>query len=91
MKKSTNVLASVLCSSQSNLPSSAPTTSSLPSNNTSNALSISNQNTRITNMESELGDIKSMLSKILATVSGRTTTRNENTDEEENKWLLMCI
>ena len=36
-------------------------------------------------MESELGDIKSMLSKILATVSGRTTTRNENTDEEENK------
>ena len=85
LEKSTNVLASALRSSRSNPPSSAPTTSSLPSNNTSNALSISNLNTRITNMESELGDVKSMLSRILAAVSGGTTTRNENTDGEGNK------
>ena len=83
--KSTNVLASVFRSSRSNPPSSAPTNLSFPSNNTFNALSISNLNTRITNMESKLGDVKSMLSKILAAVSGGTTTRNENTDGEGNK------
>ena len=36
-------------------------------------------------MESELGDVKSMLNKILAAVSRRTTTRNKNTDGEGNK------
>lgn len=36
-------------------------------------------------MESELGDVKSMISRILAAVSGRTTTRNENTDRKGNK------
>lgn len=91
LKKSTNVLASVFYSSWSDSPSSASTTSSLPSNNSSNALSISNLNTRIMNIELELGDIKSMMSRILAAISGKTTTKNENTDGKENKWLLLYI
>ena len=36
-------------------------------------------------MELELGDVKSMLSRILTAVLGGTTTRNENINGEGNK------
>ena len=88
LEKSTNVLASALRSARSDPPSSSttstsagPASSSLSSND--NALSISNLNNRMTNMESELDDVKSILSRILAAVLGGTTTRNENTNIRE--------
>lgn len=78
MEKSINILANALYLSQSNLPSFAPITFSLLINNISNTLSIFNLNIRIMNIELELGDVKSIFSRILAVVSEKTTIRNEN-------------
>lgn len=84
LEKFLTFLACAFYSFWLNLPSSASTTLSLLFNNTFNTLSISNLDTRMTNMESKLGDVKFILGKILATISGETTTNNKNTGREEN-------
>ena len=74
LKKSTNILASALYSARSDLASSTLTSTRPTSPPLSNAdistLSISNLNIRMTNIELELGDVKSMLNRILAAISG---------------------
>lgn len=85
LEKSTNILASTFCSIGFDLSSSSTVSalatlalSSILSND--NTLSISNLNTRMIIMESKLGNVKSILNRILATVSGKTINRNENTN-----------
>lgn len=75
LKKSINILASTFYSAQSDLISSIlilAIPSLFPLSNADiSALKILNSNTRMTNIESELGDIKCILNRILAIVSGR--------------------
>lgn len=92
LEKSTNILASTLHLTWSDLFSSftilalvALALSFILFNE--NALCISNLNIRMMNMESELSDVKSILNWILATVLGKTTNRNENTNIKERNIL----